>query len=113
MKHLGILATTMEGAALCSRVFCQRGSIELGPHDHPDVTLDCIALARSLPAWERADYQAVRATLSVSGRVVAARAAQQPGCPKPRSTPRDRAAASSARRTCAPSAGDPPPIIAP
>jgi aspartate racemase len=66
MKRLGILATTMEGAALCSRVSCQLGSIELGPHDHPDVTLDCIALARSLPAWERADYQSVRATLSES-----------------------------------------------
>ena len=66
MKHLGILATTSEGAALCFRVFCQQGAADLGPHDHPDVTLDCIALARSLPAWERADYQSVRATLSVS-----------------------------------------------
>jgi aspartate racemase len=56
MKHLGILATTTEGAALCFQVFCQQGSTELGPHDHPDVTLDCIALARSLHAWERADY---------------------------------------------------------
>ena len=66
MKHLGIVATTSEGAALCFRVFCQQGAADLGPHDHPDVTLDCIALARSLPAWERADYQSVRATLSVS-----------------------------------------------
>ena len=45
MRHLGILATTPEGAALCFRAFCQRGAEELGPHDHPDVTLDCIALA--------------------------------------------------------------------
>ena len=66
MKHLGILGTTSEGAALCFRVFCQQGAGDLGPHDHPDVTLDCIALARSLPAWERADYQSVRATLAVS-----------------------------------------------
>jgi aspartate racemase len=66
VKHLGILATTTEGAALCFRVFCQQGSAELGLHEHPDVTLDCIALARSLPAWARADYQSVRATLSVS-----------------------------------------------
>lgn len=66
MKHLGIVATTSEGAALCFRVFCQQGTADLGPHDHPDVTMDCIALARSLPAWERADYQSVRATLSVS-----------------------------------------------
>ena len=51
---------------LCFRVFCQLGAANLGPHEHPDVTLDCIALARSLPAWERADYQPVRATLAVS-----------------------------------------------
>jgi aspartate racemase len=51
VKHLGILAITPEGAALCFRAFCQHGGSELGPHDHPDVTLDCIALARSLPAW--------------------------------------------------------------
>ena len=66
MKHLGILATTPEGAALCFRVFCQQGAGALGPHEHPDVTLDCIALARSLPAWDRGDLNAVRATLSVS-----------------------------------------------
>jgi aspartate racemase len=53
VKHLGILATTSEGAALCFRVFCQQGAGALGPHEHPDVTLDCIALARSLSAWER------------------------------------------------------------
>jgi aspartate racemase len=81
MKHLGILATTMEGAALCSRVFCQLGSIELGPHDHPDVTLDCIALARSLPAWERADYQSVRATLSESVQRLAKAGADFFACP--------------------------------
>src|SRR5262249_3795851 len=81
LKHLGILATTMEGAALCSRVFCQQGSVELGPHDHPDVTLDCIALARSLPAWERADYQAVRATLSVSVQRLARAGADFFACP--------------------------------
>jgi len=66
VKHLGILATTPEGAALCFRVFCQQGASALGPHEHPDVTLDCIALARSLPAWEAGDLTAVRTTLSVS-----------------------------------------------
>ena len=52
MKHLGLLATTPEGAVLCFRVFCQLGAANLGPHDHPDVTLDCIALARSLPVLD-------------------------------------------------------------
>ena len=51
MKHLGILAHSIEGATLCLRAFCQEGFRELGPHEHPDVTLDCIALARCMPAW--------------------------------------------------------------
>jgi aspartate racemase len=37
------------------------------------MTLDCIALARSLPAWQAGDHAAVRATLAVSlGRLAAA-----------------------------------------
>lgn len=66
MKHLGILAHSAEGAALCFRAFCQEGFAELGPHEHPDVTLDCIALARSMAAWEDGDRAAIRAILSVS-----------------------------------------------
>ena len=66
MKHLGILAHSTEGAALCFRAFCQEGFGELGPHEHPDVTLDCIALARSMPAWDEGDHLSIRATLSES-----------------------------------------------
>jgi aspartate racemase len=66
VKHLGILAHSVEGAALCLRAFCQQGFAELGPHDHPDVTLDCIALARSMPAWDEGDHRSIRATLAVS-----------------------------------------------
>jgi aspartate racemase len=81
VKHLGILATTSEGAALCFRVFCQQGASALGPHEHPDVTLDCIALARSLPAWQRGDLTSVRATLSVSVHRLARAGADFFACP--------------------------------
>lgn len=81
MMHAGILATTPDGAALCFRAFCQDGFAELGPHDHPDVTLDCIALARSLPAWQEGNYTRVRATLSVSARRLAAAGADFFACP--------------------------------
>jgi aspartate racemase len=66
MEHLGILAHSVEGAALCLRAFCQEGFRELGPHEHPDVTLDCIALARSMPGWETGDHAPIRATLARS-----------------------------------------------
>lgn len=66
LKHLGILAHSAEGASLCFRAFCQEGFRELGEHDHPDVTLDCIAMARAMPAWEAADHAAVRAIFATS-----------------------------------------------
>ncbi|MBA9004481.1 aspartate/glutamate racemase family protein [Thermomonospora cellulosilytica] len=66
VKHLGILAHSVEGASLCFRAFCQEGFRELGPHEHPDVTLDCIAMGRSMPAWDAGDYASIRATLGVS-----------------------------------------------
>jgi amino-acid racemase len=81
MRHLGILAHSVEGAALCLRAFCQEGFRRLGPDDHPDVTLDCIALARSMPAWNRGDYPAVRAILAESVRRLAGAGAEFFVCP--------------------------------
>ncbi|TCC52164.1 amino acid racemase [Kribbella pittospori] len=66
LRHAGILAHTVEGAALCFLTFCQEGFRVIGPHHHPDVTLDCIALGRSLHAWESGDYASVRTVLAQS-----------------------------------------------
>jgi aspartate racemase len=81
MKHLGILAHSAEGAALCFRAFCQEGLGELRPREHPDVTLDCIAVARSLRAWDAGDYMSIRATLSVSVRRLVRAGADFFACP--------------------------------
>lgn len=80
-RHLGILAHSTEGAALCLRTFCQQGFAVLGPDDHPDVTLDCIALARSMPAWDSGDHDAIRATLSESVHRLARAGAEFFVCP--------------------------------
>jgi aspartate racemase len=79
--HLGILAHSAEGAALCFRTFCQEGFRRLGPHDHPDVTLDCIALARSMPAWDDGDHASIRGTLAESVRRLAGAGADFFVCP--------------------------------
>jgi amino-acid racemase len=81
MRHLGILAHSAEGAALCFRAFCQEGFRRLGPDDHPDVTLDCIALARSMPAWDEGDHRSIRATLTVSVQRLARAGADFFACP--------------------------------
>ncbi len=81
MKHLGILGHSAEGAALCFRAFCQEGFAELGPHQHPDVTLDCIPLARSMPAWETGEHRSVRKILAASARRLAGAGADFFVCP--------------------------------
>ena len=58
MKHVGIVAHSAEGAALCFRTICQG--------DHPDVTMDCISMERSMAAWDAGDYASIRRTLAES-----------------------------------------------
>ncbi|TWH16524.1 aspartate racemase [Rhodococcus rhodochrous J45] len=65
MKHVGILGHSWEGASLCWREVCQH-SDRLGHPAHPDVTMDCISFEHCMPAWERGDYEAVRAVLATS-----------------------------------------------
>jgi aspartate racemase len=81
MRHLGILAHSTEGAALCFRAFCQEGFRELGPNQHPDVTLDCIALARSMPGWDSGDHRPIRDILAESVRRLVAAGADFFVCP--------------------------------
>jgi aspartate racemase len=44
MKHIGIVAVSAEGAALCYRTICLEGAALLGPHEHPEVTLHTFSL---------------------------------------------------------------------
>ncbi|HEV2170042.1 MAG TPA: amino acid racemase [Candidatus Binatus sp.] len=39
MKHIGIVAVSTEGAALCYRTICLEGANALGPHQHPEISL--------------------------------------------------------------------------
>ncbi|WP_194917575.1 aspartate/glutamate racemase family protein [Catenulispora rubra] len=80
-RHLGILAHSAEGAALSFQTFCREGFARLGPHAHPDVTLDLIPLSRSMPHWESGDYHAVRAILRESADRLAAAGADFFICP--------------------------------
>ena len=44
MKHIGIVAVSAEGAALCYRTICLEGATLLGPHDHPEIALHGFSL---------------------------------------------------------------------
>jgi len=46
MKHIGIVAVSAEGAALCYRTICLEGAAVIGPHEHPEITLHGFSLGK-------------------------------------------------------------------
>lgn len=66
MRHIGIVAHSVPGSAQCFQAVAHYGEQELGVHQHPDVSLDCIAMGRSMPAWNTGDYDVIRTILAES-----------------------------------------------
>jgi aspartate racemase len=58
-KHIGIVACSAEGAALCYRTVCAEGAPLLGPHAHPEISLHSHSLADYMDALYRDDWDAV------------------------------------------------------
>ena len=49
-KHIGIVACSAPGAALCYRTLCDEAPQQMGPHQHPEITLHNHPLGRYMPA---------------------------------------------------------------
>jgi aspartate racemase len=81
VKHLGIVACSAEGAALCYREICRQGIELIGKHDHPRVTLDSIPLARWMPAFDAGDHEGVAEVMLESVRLLADAGAELAICP--------------------------------
>ena len=81
MKHIGIVACSAEGAALCYQTVCREALTLVGKNDHPRITLDSIAMARWLPAFDAGDYAGVARFMLDSARLLAAAGADFAICP--------------------------------
>jgi aspartate racemase len=81
VKHIGIVACSAEGAALCYESICREALALVGKNDHPRITLDSIAMARWLPAFAAGDHRAVAGFLLESARLLAAAGADFLICP--------------------------------
>lgn len=58
-QHIGIVACSAEGAALCYRTICVEGTLLLGPHDHPEVSMHTHSLAEYMKCIDRGDWDGV------------------------------------------------------
>jgi aspartate racemase len=58
-KHIGIVACSYEGAALCYRTICNEGSEYMGEHSHPEVSLNNHPLSEYMRFIESGDWGGV------------------------------------------------------
>ncbi len=79
--HIGIVACSAEGAALCYRTICTEGAAALGPHRHPEVSMHGLPLADYVDCLDRGDLPGVAALMLESARKLAAIGADFLVCP--------------------------------
>ena len=79
--HIGIVACSAEGAALCYRTICSEGAQLLGPHAHPEVSMHTPSLARYMACMGRDDWQGVGELMMASASKLATNGADFLICP--------------------------------
>ena len=79
--HIGIVACSTEGAALCYRTVSLYGSERLGSYAHPEVSLHTHCLSEYMEAIDRDDWRGVAALMLSSARKLQAAGADFLICP--------------------------------
>jgi aspartate racemase len=80
-QHIGIVACSAEGAALCYKTICVDGARLLGPHAHPEVSLHTHSLADYVDCLDRGDRQGVAELMLSSARKLKSAGADFLICP--------------------------------
>ncbi|HJR08070.1 MAG TPA: amino acid racemase [Pyrinomonadaceae bacterium] len=80
-QHIGIVAGSAEGAALCYRTICLEAPAIMGEHNHPEITMNSVAMAEYMPHIRANDWEAVARLLAASAHKVAQAGADFAICP--------------------------------
>jgi aspartate racemase len=72
MLHIGILAHSADGSALCYLEMVRESARRLGEHVHPEITLSILPMASVLQAYDSDDLEAVRGHLARTAARLAA-----------------------------------------
>jgi len=79
--HIGIVACSAEGSALCYRTICLEGSELLGCHNHPEVSIHNHALAEYMKFIDHSDWAGVAQLMLSSAEKLARTGADFLICP--------------------------------
>ena len=80
-QHIGIVACSAEGAALCYRTVCVEAAAVMGEHMHPEVSMHTHALGLYTQHFDTKNWPAVAELMIDSARKVAAIGADFAICP--------------------------------
>ena len=80
-QHIGIVACSAEGAALCYRTICIEGAQRLGGHAHPEVSMHTHSFGAYMDCIERGDWSGVGELMLSSADKLAAIGADFLICP--------------------------------
>ena len=80
-QHIGIVAGSAEGAALCYRTICLEAPAIMGEHNHPEVTMNSVPLAEHMRHVRANDWEALAEALLASAHKVAQAGAAFAICP--------------------------------
>ncbi len=81
VQHIGIVACSAEGAALCYTTICKEGERYLGEHAHPEISMHTQSLAKYNTCIYRHDWQAVAELMLTSANKLALMGADFLICP--------------------------------
>jgi aspartate racemase len=70
-KHIGIVACSAEGAALCYRTICDEAPALMGPHRHPEVSMHTHCLGEYMEFIRRYDWPGVAGLMLSSAEKLA------------------------------------------
>ena len=80
-QHIGIVACSAEGAALCYRTICLEGAALLGTHNHPEVSMHTHPLAEYMKFVNANDWAGVAELMMSSAEKLARAGADFLICP--------------------------------
>jgi len=80
-QHIGIVACSAEGAALCYRTICHEGAALMGGHAHPEVSLHGHSMEEYSRFLDAGDWASVGDLMLDSAQKLAAAGAQLLVCP--------------------------------
>jgi aspartate racemase len=81
LGHIGILAHSADGAALCFLEVVREAAREMGAHHHPEITLSILPMGPALEHYRRDDLAGVRAHLMRTAQRLAAASCDFFVCP--------------------------------